>query len=123
MTEHAKEMTLEELLHKMEEEMGQEPRPMKLLGKILPQGVFRHAGDKQFAFGLDKVPVKYKLLTSIAVAAALGSERCTKTYVTSASLKGISKEEIAEIIMLARFVKAATVVSTAVPALEYLDQK
>lgn len=118
-----KEMTLEELLHKMEEEMGREPKPMKLLGQILSEAVFRHAGDKQFAFGLTQVPGKYKLLTSIAVAAALGSERCTETYVAGALQKGVTREEIAEILMLARFVKAATVVSTAVPALELLNKK
>lgn len=118
-----KQMTLEDLLKKMEEESGQEPKPMKLLGKVLPQGVFRHASDKQFAFGLEKIPGKYKLLTSVAVAAALGSERCTATYVCGALNKGVTKEEIAEILWLARFVKSATVVSTALPALEILNQE
>ena len=117
-----RQLTLAELLQKMEEEMGQEPKPMKLLAEFLPQGVFRHAGDKQFAFGLEKIPGKYKLLTSIAVAAALGSERCTATYTRGALDKGVTKEEIAEILWLARFVKAATVISAAVPALELLHQ-
>lgn len=39
-------MNIEELLKKMEEESGGEPKPMKLLAGIAPDVVFEHARSK-----------------------------------------------------------------------------
>ncbi len=116
-------MDLEQLLTKMAEELGEEPKPMKLLSQIAPDAVFEHAANKNFVFAKDAIPAKYKLLTSIAISAALGSETCTTTYVKSALRKGITRAEIAEAILLARFVKATTVVAASVPAMELLTER
>ena len=113
-------MILHELLAQMTTELGEEPRPMKLLSLLAPDAVLEHAANKNFIFGKRSIPAKYKLLASIAIAAALGSETCTATYVKSGLRKGLSREEITEAILLARFVKASTVLAAAVPAMEAL---
>ena len=104
----------------MEEEFGGEPIVMKKLSLLHADAVFEHAKNKNFAMGGDKIPAKYKLLMSIAVAAASGSDNCTKTYTQLARNKGISKEEIVEAILLARFIAASEVVSTAHDAMHLL---
>jgi AhpD family alkylhydroperoxidase len=61
---------------------------------------------------------------NVAVAAALGSETCTLTHARLALRGGCSGKEIAEALLAARFVKASTVFSTALPALEMMvDEK
>ncbi len=111
-------MTIEELLEKMSGELGQKPETMELLSKIDEKTVFEHAANKNFAMGGELIPPKYKLLISIAVGAAMGSEKCTETYTQIALNKGITKEEILEALLVTRFIKATSVYSTATPALK-----
>jgi len=113
-------MTIEQLLQAMSNEFGGEPETMKILSQLNEQAVFEHAANKNFAMAGDRLPAKYKLLISLAVSAALGSERCTKTYTQVAMNKGISKEEVMETLLVTRFVKATTVFSDATPAMELL---
>lgn len=113
-------MTIDQLLKAMSEEFGGEPETMKLLSKISERAVFEHAANKNFAMAGDKIPPKYKLLLSFAVAAALGSENCIKTYARVALKKGITKDELAETLMVARFVKATTVFSDSTAAMEFI---
>ena len=114
---------LEQLLTKMAEDLGEEPKPMRLLGRLAPDAVFEHATNKNFVFAKEAIPAKYKLLASIAISAALGSETCTTNYVKSALRKGITRAEITEAILLARFIKGTTVVAASVPAMELLTDR
>ena len=66
------------------------------------------------------VPAKYKLLIGIASAAIIGSDTCTQMWVKMAKDKGVSNEEITEAIMVARYMKQATVNDTVSNALRLL---
>jgi len=116
-------MNIEQLLQAMSNEFGGEPETMKILSQLNEQAVFEHAANKNFAMAGDRLPAKYKLLISLAVSAALGSERCTKTYTQVALNKGITKEELMETLLVTRFVKATTVFSDATPAMEIILKK
>ena len=69
---------------------------------------------------LPHVPAKYKHLIMIAVAAAVSSHLCTETFVGIAHRAGVSKDEIAEAIITARFALASTTFASAVEGMEYL---
>ena len=113
-------MTIQELLESMKNEGGANPVPMELLSQLDESAVFEHANNRKWIFSKTAIPANYKILMSIAVAAALGESNCIKTYVRGAKQKGVSKDEIAEALMLARFVKATTVFSASVDAMRYL---
>lgn len=113
-------MTIHELLEAMENELGSEPHVMKLLSRLQEKAVFEHAQNKNFAMSGTYIPPKYKLLISIAISAVLGDGNCTETYTRVARRKGVEVEEIMEALILARFVKATTVLSTASRAMEFL---
>lgn len=114
--------TLEQVLKMMEDTLGEEPRPMALMSKIAPELVFRHAQDRKFVMSLPNIPPNYKQLIMIAVAAAISSHSCTASYIKIASRSGVSKEEIAEAIITARFALGSSAVSTATEGLEHLVQ-
>lgn len=116
-------MNIEQLLQAMSNEFGGEPETMKILSQLNEQAVFEHAANKNFAMAGEQVPAKYKLLISLALSAALGSERCTKTYTQVALNKGITREELMETLLVTRFVKATTVFSDATPALKIILEK
>lgn len=120
MTGHSREIGLEKILEAMRLETGLETTTLKVLGEVMPEAAFEHAENKKFVFSLKAIPSKYKMLMSIAVAAALGSDRCTQNYIVAAKNNGFSKEEIIEAILLARFVKATTVIGTSIPGLHGL---
>lgn len=84
-------VNLEELLAKMSQEIGGEPKPMKYLAQLRPDMVFKHARSKQFAASGQAIPEKYKALISVAVAAALGSESCTLTQAKIARRRGANR--------------------------------
>ncbi len=113
-------MDINELLAGMEAELGREPVPMKILAELDERIVFEHAKNKNVAFSGEHIPPKYKLLMSLAISAAMGVEPCIETYITSALNKGITKQEILETIMVARFVKASTVISTTADSLKLI---
>ena len=116
-------MTIEQLLEAMAADLGRKPETMELLSKLNEKAVFEHAADKNFAMMGVQLPPKYKLLMSIAISAALGSERCITQYTEVAIRKGISKEEIVEALLLARFVKGTTVMSASTQAMRLLAEK
>jgi AhpD family alkylhydroperoxidase len=66
------------------------------------------------------IPAKYKHLIMIAIAAAVESEMCTTTFMKGAKVAGVSKEEIAEAIMVARQAKGSTMFATAVEGFEQI---
>ncbi len=120
MEQEKKELSIEQLLQEMTNEFGREPETMKLLSQLNKDAVFEHSANKLFAMKGQYIPPKYKLLMSIAIGAAMGFEHCIETYAQVATRKGISKEEITEAILLARFVKATTVISASTSTMHKL---
>ena len=123
MMEEKVTMTIEQLLGAMAAEMGKKPETMELLAQLNEKAVFEHAANKNFAMSGVQLPPKYKLLMSIAISAALGAEQCINTYTQVALQKGISKDEIVEALLLARFVKGTTVISSSTEAMRMLVEK
>jgi len=59
-----KQMSVEEILKMMEKGLGEEPRPMVLMSKLIPQWIPRQAQEKKFVMEeLKTVPTKYKHLS------------------------------------------------------------
>ena len=121
--EEKKSMNIQQLLEAMTAEMGRSPETMVLLSQVNENAVFEHVADKKFAMSGAHIPSKYKILLSLAAAAAIGSEKCTNNYTQAALKNGISKEEIVEALILTRFVKASSVMSSATDALRMLVEK
>ena len=115
-----RQSAVKQILKKMAEGLGEEPRPMVLLSKIAPDMILKQAEDRKFVVDLPRVPAKYKHLIMIGVAAAVSSHLCTETFVKLAHRAGVSKEEIAEAIITARFALGSTVFASAVEGMEYL---
>ena len=121
--EDQKSMTIEQLLEAMAAETGKRPETMELLAQLNERAVFEHVANKNFAMSGGQVPSKYKLLMSLAISAALGSELCINTYTKVALHKGISKDEIMETLLLARFIKGTTVMSASTAAMRMLVEE
>ena len=112
--------TVEQILKSMAENLGEEPRPMVLMSKIVPEWIPRQAQERKFIFDLPNIPPKYKHLIMIAVAASVSSHMCTETFIKIARRAGVSNEEISEAILAARFALASTVFASATEGLEHL---
>ena len=116
-------LNIEQILKMMAENLGEEPRPMVLMSKVIPEWIPKQAQERKFVFDLPHIPVKYKHLIMIAVASAVSSHLCTETFIKIAKRTGVSKEEIGEAIIAARFALASTVFASAVEGLEYLTSE
>jgi len=108
---------VEAILQGMAAQLGEEPRPMALTARVVPQWIPRQAQERAFIFDLPAIPAKYKHVLMIAVAAATGSHECTKAYSTLATRAGVTKEEIGEALLTARYALGSTVFATAVEGL------
>lgn len=100
--------------------------PMEILEGISPAGArtwMEHRSAILHNPELSALPEATKLLVGIGVAAALQSARCTLMWTKQAKQAGVSDAEIAEAILTARFMKAATVNDAAAEALEWLQQR
>jgi len=115
-----KPKSIEELLKMMEQQLGEEPRPMVLMSKLIPEWIPRQAQEKKFVMDLPNIPPKYKQLIMIAAAMAVGCHLCTETFIKGAQRAGVTKEEIAETILTTRFALASTTFATAIEGMEYL---
>lgn len=115
-----KKPTLEQVLKMMTDNLGEKPRPMMLMSKVMPEMVFKQAQDRKFVYDLPNIPAKYKHLIMIAVAASVSCPMCTDTFMKIAERSGVSKEEIAEAVITARFALASTVFASATEGLENL---
>jgi alkylhydroperoxidase/carboxymuconolactone decarboxylase family protein YurZ len=105
--------------------MKTKQKPMELLKQFAPEFATHQLDERSLLFEhteYQAVPVKYKVLTGIAVAAALGSETCTEMWVKKAVDAGITHGEITESIMVARYMKQATVNDTAATSFEWLNE-
>ncbi|MGQ9497719.1 MAG: carboxymuconolactone decarboxylase family protein [Desulfotomaculales bacterium] len=116
-------VSVEQILKMMEENLGEEPKPMVLMSKLVPEWIPRQAQERKFVFDLPNIPPKYKHLIMIAVAAAVNSHLCTETFIKIARRAGVSKEEIGEALLAARFALASTIFATAVEGMEYLAEQ
>ena len=99
--------------------------PMDLLREFAPAFAANQMEARRLLFESSEhqaVPNKYKLLAGIAVAAALGSVTCTDMWTQMALKAGASKEEVAEIIQVARYMKMATVNDTVSSTFRILEE-
>ncbi|MHA1427658.1 MAG: carboxymuconolactone decarboxylase family protein [Candidatus Helarchaeota archaeon] len=115
-------ISVENVLKMMKENLGEEPRPMVLMAKLIPEIVVKQAQDRKFTFDLPNIPPKYKHLICIAATAAVIYHLCTETYIKLAEKNGISKEEIAEPIATAKFALGSTVFAAAVEGMDFLTK-
>jgi len=85
---------------------------MQLLSELAPEFAKNQMEEKTLLFehpNFQAVPAKYKLLIGIAAAAIANSDTCTQMWVRMAMDQGVTKEEITEAVMVARYMKQATV--------------
>jgi len=88
--------SVQQVLHMMAENLSEEPRPMVLMSKILPEWIPKQAQERKFVFDLPHIPAKYKHLIMIGVAAAVSGHLCTETFIKIAKRAGakITKGEV-----------------------------
>ena len=99
--------------------------PMELLKEFAPEFAKNQMDEKAMIFespNYQAVPAKYKMLIGIASAAIIGSDTCTQMWTKMAKEKGVSNEEIIEAIMVARYMKQATVNDTVANSLKILSE-
>ncbi|HUW68732.1 MAG TPA: carboxymuconolactone decarboxylase family protein [bacterium] len=113
-------MTIIERFEAMKKSGAEVQRPLELFGELDPKNTIAHLEAKTATFSDGAVPIKYKALAAISAAVALDSPSCIMNNVKLATMNGASKAEIMEVIAVARFAKAATVISSSAPALEWL---
>jgi len=122
--EEKKQMSVEEILKMMEKGLGEEPKPMVLISKLIPGWIPRQAMERKYVMEeLTNIPPKYKHLIMIAASAAVGCHLCTETFIKLAHRAGVTKEEIAEAILATRFALASTTFATAMEGMEFLTSK
>jgi alkylhydroperoxidase/carboxymuconolactone decarboxylase family protein YurZ len=85
---------------------------MELLKEFAPEFAAHQMQEKTLFMESEKyqaVPGKYKLLVGIAAAAVLMSDTCTQMWTRMAKANGVTDAEIVEAMMVARYMKQATV--------------
>lgn len=113
-------MNIQERFEAMKNSGAEVQRPIELFGELDGKSTIAHLDAKTAAFNAGAVPVKYKALAAVAAAVALDSTPCIMNNVKLATMNGASKAEIMEVIAVAKFAKAATVISSSAQALEWL---
>ncbi len=114
--------SIEQILELMKQQMGEAPETLVQLSEINPDFVVHHAMSKQFAMQEGNIPPKYKILIGLGAAAALGVPACINAYVQQALKAGINPEELVETLVLTRFVKGTSVISTAAEAIKMISE-
>ena len=100
-----------------------EKTPIEILAEVSPVAAKTYLDHRKAVMENPEVqalPLKVKLLIGIGVAAALQSSTCTLMWVKHARKAGATDAEIAEALMAARLMKAATVNDTAADALQWM---
>ena len=98
--------------------------PMESLKQFAPEFAENQLAEKALLFEnaeYQTVPAKYKLLIGIAAAAIANSATCTEMWTKMAKSQGVGDAEITEAVMIARYMKQATVNDTAARAFEFLS--
>ncbi len=101
------------------------PKPMELLKELAPEFAQNQMDEKSLLFEnkeYQSVPAKYKILIGIASAAIVGSDTCARMWTKMAKENGVSNEEIVEAVMVARYMKQATVNDTVCNTLSFLKE-
>lgn len=86
--------------------------PMELLKDAAPEFAALQMQERAMLMENDayqSVPNQYKMLIGIATAAVLMSDTCTQMWTKMAKANGVSDEEIVEAMLVARYMKQATV--------------
>ncbi len=100
--------------------------PMEILKDFAPEFAKNQMDEKSLLFehpNYQAVPVKYKLLIGIAAAAMAGSDTCTEMWVKMAKEQGVTNAEITEAVMVARYMKQATVNDTVSNAFRFISSE
>ncbi|MFA5311879.1 MAG: carboxymuconolactone decarboxylase family protein [Methanomassiliicoccales archaeon] len=106
-------MDAEKILREMEKNSGEVCNPLILVSKIMPEWIPRQAEEGKFVMSLPEIPVKYKQLIMISVAAALQNGQCTEYFIKVGKHMGLTNKEIGEAILTTRFAMASTIFSNA----------
>ncbi len=114
---------VEQILKMMAQNLGEEPKPMVLMSKVLADWVPMQAQERKFVFDLPNIPAKYKHLIMIAVAASVSCEMCTTTFMKLAKRAGVTNEEIGEALITARFALGSTIFAAATEGLEAITKE
>jgi len=100
-----------------------EKTPIEIMAEVSPLAAKTYLDHRASVMEnpeLQSLPLKVKLLIGIGVASALQSSTCTLMWVKQAKKAGATDAEIAEALMVARLMKAATVNDTAIEALRWM---
>lgn len=111
---------IKDVMENIRKESGEVPKPIEMLAQLDESLVLNHITDKKFAYSKPALPQKYKALIALAVGIALDSQACILNNTRAAKQAGATTEEIMEAFAVAKFSKAATTLSSSLPALEWL---
>ena len=97
------------------------PTPSEVFKKLAPELLKLVNDTKKFAFETEgALPKKYKYLIAMAIDAGNGAVHSVRGLAKSALAAGATKEEIAEALRIACYIKSAAVLNTAGKGLEDL---
>lgn len=113
-------MDFKEMMENIKKENGEVPKPIELLAQLDESLVVNHITDKKFVYSKPTIPQRYKALIALSSAIALDSQPCILNNTKAAKKAGATTEEIMEAFAVAKFSKAATMLSSSLPALEWL---
>ena len=112
-----------QMFRRMQGRRSDVPEFLKFLSEELPEIFVRHQEDKQFAMHFGELPEKCKVLICLAISAALNQQDMVRSYMIAGKDHGATDEEMLQAILLARFVKASTVLKDGTEAMMKLRKK
>jgi len=118
-----KSKQIEQILAKMSQEIGEVPELMLHLSELNTQMFLEHVSNKKFAYEGEHIPLKYKILMSLAISAGMGIENCINTYTKLGLRNGITADEILETLQLARYVKGTSVIAASQQAIKMVKNQ
>ncbi|RKY58777.1 MAG: hypothetical protein DRP94_05420 [Candidatus Latescibacterota bacterium] len=113
----------EQMLRKMKQKRSDVPKFLEFMAEELPEIFVRHQQDKQFAMHFGELPEKCKVLICLAISAALNQQDMVRSYMIAGKDHGATDEEMLQAILLARFVKASTVLKDGTEAMMKLRER
>lgn len=113
-------MDYKTIMENIKKESGEVPKPIQLLGDLDESLVVNHITDKKFVYSKESLPQKYKALIALGASIVMDSPTCILNNTKLAKQNGATVEEIMETFAVAKFSKAATTLSNAAPAFEWL---
>lgn len=116
-------MGVDDILKRMKKNMGGVPEYIKILAKIYPKAVNEHYYSREFALEGGAIPPKYKLLIALASSITAGALSSVKAHTRELLQKGVSKKEILETMMIARYELASKGLFNSLPGLKELKGK